>query len=167
MWRREFDLRQRLLNQYIGGIYQEKKSTRFLMVDHAGRIVSVAQKEHEQIYPEPGWVEHSPLEIWYRTQEVIAEALAKSGLSAKDLAAIGITNQRETTVAWEKATGKPVMNAIVWQDTRVGADVAKFGANGGQDRFRAKTGVPLSTYFSRLKMRWIFKNVARAEESGA
>ncbi|HJZ65928.1 MAG TPA: glycerol kinase GlpK [Candidatus Acidoferrum sp.] len=155
------------MNQYIGAIDQGTTSTRFIVFDHAGRIVSVAQKEHEQIYPEPGWVEHSPLEIWYRTQEVIAEALAKSGLSAKDLAAIGITNQRETTVAWEKATGKPVMNAIVWQDTRVGADVAKFGANGGQDRFRAKTGLPLSTYFSGLKLRWILKNVAGAEKRAA
>jgi len=155
------------LNQYIAAIDQGTTSTRFIVFDRAGRIVSVAQKEHEQIYPQPGWVEHSPLEIWYRTQEVIAEALAKSGLSAKDLAAIGITNQRETTVVWEKATGKPVMNAIVWQDTRVGADVAKFGADGGQDRFRAKTGLPLSTYFSGLKLRWILKNVPGAEKRAA
>jgi len=154
------------LNQYIGAIDQGTTSTRFIVFDLAGRIVSVAQKEHEQIYPQPGWVEHSPLEIWYRTQEVIAEALA-SGLSARDLAAIGITNQRETTVVWEKATGKPVMNAIVWQDTRVGGEVAKFSAEGGQDRFRAKTGLPLSTYFSGLKLRWILKNVAGAEKRAA
>ena len=155
------------MSQYIGAIDQGTTSTRFIVFGSAGQIVSVAQKEHEQIYPQPGWVEHSPLEIWYRTQEVIAEALAKSGLSSKDLAAIGITNQRETTVVWEKATGKPVMNAIVWQDTRVGPDVAKFSAEGGQDRFRAKTGLPLSTYFSGLKLRWILKNVPGAATRAA
>ena len=155
------------MNQYIGAIDQGTTSTRFIVFDRAGRIVGVAQKEHEQIYPQPGWVEHSPLEIWYRTQEVIAEALAKSGLGAQDLAAIGITNQRETTVVWERATGKPAMNAIVWQDTRVGRDVAKFSAEDGQDRFQAKTGLPLSTYFSGLKLRWILKNVAGAEKRAA
>ena len=152
------------MKSYLGAIDQGTTSTRFIVFDRSGRIVGVAQKEHEQIYPQPGWVEHNPTEIWQRTQEVILEALAKGGLGAQDLAAIGITNQRETTVVWEKATGRPVMNAIVWQDTRVSPDVTRFSAQGGQDRFRAKTGLPLSTYFSGLKLRWILKNVPRAEE---
>jgi glycerol kinase len=151
------------VNNYLGAIDQGTTSTRFIVFDKGGRIVSVAQKEHEQIFPQPGWVEHNPEEIWQRTQEVISESLAKGGLGAHELAAIGITNQRETTVVWEKATGKPVMNAIVWQDTRVGPEVAQFSAQGGQDRFRAKTGLPLSTYFSGLKLRWILKNVKGAE----
>jgi glycerol kinase len=152
------------VKSYLGAIDQGTTSTRFIVFDRTGKIVSVAQKEHEQIFPQPGWVEHNPAEIWQRTQEVISEALAKGGLGAQDLAAIGITNQRETTVVWEKATGKPVMNAIVWQDTRVSPDVAQFSAQGGQDRFRTKTGLPLSTYFSGLKLRWILKNVPRAAE---
>lgn len=152
------------MKSYLGAIDQGTTSTRFIVFDRSGRVVSIAQKEHEQIFPQPGWVEHNPEEIWKRTQEVISEALAKGGLGAQDLAAIGITNQRETTVVWEKATGKPVMNAIVWQDTRVSPDVAHFSAQGGQDRFRAKTGLPLSTYFSGLKLRWILKNVPRAVE---
>jgi glycerol kinase len=151
------------VNNFLGAIDQGTTSTRFIVFDKGGRIVSVAQKEHEQIFPQPGWVEHNPEEIWQRTREVISESLAKGGLGAHDLAAIGITNQRETTVVWEKATGKPVMNAIVWQDTRVGPEVAQFSAQGGQDRFRAKTGLPLSTYFSGLKLRWILKNVKGAE----
>lgn len=152
------------MKNYLGAIDQGTTSTRFIVFDKAGRIVSVAQKEHEQIFPQPGWVEHSPEEIWQRTREVMAEALAKGKLTANDLAAIGITNQRETSVVWEKATGKPVMNAIVWQDTRVSPDVAHFSAQGGQDRFRTKTGLPLSTYFSGLKLRWILKNVRGAAE---
>src|SRR5882672_5431380 len=161
-------MRLEAVKSYIGAIDQGTTSTRFIVFDKAGRIVSVAQKEHEQIFLQPGWVEHNPKEIWQRTQEVIAEAVERSGLRAEDFAAIGITNQRETTVVWEKATGKPVMNAIVWQDTRVGPDVAEFSAQGGQDRFRAKTGLPLSTYFSGLKLRWILKNVrgARARAEG-
>src|SRR5215475_10401379 len=152
------------VTKYLGAIDQGTTSTRFIVFDKAGRIVSVAQKEHEQIFPQPGWVEHDPAEIWQRTQEVISEALTKAGIGPQDLAAIGITNQRETTVVWEKATGKAVMNAIVWQDTRVAADVAQFSAQGGQNRFREKTGLPLSTYFSGLKLRWILKNVKGAEE---
>ena len=152
------------MKNYLGAIDQGTTSARFIVFDKAGRIVSVAQKEHEQIFPQPGWVEHNPEEIWQRTREVMAEALAKGKLTSDDLAAIGITNQRETTVVWEKSTGKPVMNAIVWQDTRVSPDVAHFSAQGGQDRFRAKTGLPLSTYFSGLKLRWILKNVRGAAE---
>ena len=112
-----------------------------MVFDQSARIVAVAQKEHEQIFPKPGWVEHDALEILRRTEEVIAEALAQRGLRASDLAAIGITNQRETTVLWERKTGKPVANAIVWQDTRVAEDVARFAQDGGQDRFRAQTGL--------------------------
>jgi len=129
--------------------------------------VAVAQKEHEQIFSKPGWVEHDPLEILRRTEEVIAEPLAQRGLRATDLAAIGITNQRETTVLWERKSGKPVANAIVWQDTRVADEVARFSKQGGQDRFRPKTGLPLSTYFSSLKLRWLLQNVPGAREKAA
>jgi len=130
-----------------------------MVFDRAGHVVSQAQKEHEQIYPQPGWVEHDPEEIWRSTQEVIAEAMAQRSLHPSDLAAIGITNQRETTVLWSRKTGKSVANALVWQDTRVAASVTDFTKSGGQDRFRAKTGLPLATYFSALKIRWILENV--------
>ena len=138
-----------------------------MVFDQSGRIVTVAQKEHEQIFPRPGWVEHDPLEILRRTEEVIAGALEQRGLRTSDLAAIGITNQRETTVLWERKTGKPVANAIVWQDTRVGEDVARFASEGGQDRFRAETGLPLSTYFSGLKLRWLLENIPGTRERAA
>jgi len=144
---------------YIGAIDQGTTSTRFIVFDRAGRIVSSAQEEHEQIYRQPGWVEHDPEEIWRRTQAVITKAMQASRLGPIDLAAIGITNQRETTVVWNKKTAKPVYNAIVWQDTRVAPEVAEFSKNGGQDRYRAKTGLPLATYFSGLKIRWILENV--------
>ena len=154
---------------YVGAIDQGTTSTRFIVFDRSGRIVSVAQKEHEQIYPKPGWVEHDAEEIWRRTEEVIGEAMAAAGLSRTDLAAVGITNQRETTVVWNRKTGKPVHNAIVWQDTRVAPTVAEYAAHGGQDRYRARTGLPLATYFSGLKLRWILENVPgvrRQAESG-
>ena len=138
-----------------------------MVFDKSARVVAVAQKEHEQIFPKPGWVEHDPLEILRRTEEVISEALAQRGLRASDLAAIGITNQRETTVLWERKTGKPAANAIVWQDTRVSEDVARFARDGGQDRFRPQTGLPLSTYFSSLKLRWLLENVPEAHEKAA
>jgi glycerol kinase len=138
-----------------------------MVFDRSARIVSVAQKEHEQIFPKPGWVEHDALEILRRTHEVISEGLEKRGLQASDLAAIGITNQRETTVVWDRKTGEPVANALVWQDTRVAEEVAHFASNGGQNRFRAQTGLPLSTYFSGLKLRWILRNVANARERAA
>jgi glycerol kinase len=147
---------------YIGAIDQGTTSTRFIVFDRAGRIVSSAQKEHEQIYPKPGWVEHDPEEIWRRTHDVIREAMEARGLRPTDLAAIGITNQRETTVVWHKKSGKPVHNAIVWQDTRVAPAVAEFAALGGQDRYRSRTGLPLATYFSGLKIRWILEEVAGA-----
>ncbi|MFZ0799724.1 MAG: glycerol kinase GlpK [Terriglobales bacterium] len=147
---------------YIGAIDQGTTSSRFIVFDRSGRIVSTAQKEHEQIYPQPGWVEHDPEEIWRRTNDVIEEAMESRGLRPEDLATIGITNQRETTVVWHKKSGKPVYNAIVWQDTRVAPAVAEFAARGGQDRYRAKTGLPLATYFSGLKIRWILESVAGA-----
>ncbi len=150
--------------EFIGALDQGTTSTRFLVFDRAGRIVASAQKEHQQIYPEPGWVEHDPEEIWLRTREVIAEAMAGSGLGHSDLAAIGITNQRETTVLWNRKTGRPVMNALVWQDTRVADYIHEFAREGGPDRFRAKTGLPLATYFSALKVRWVLDNVAGARE---
>jgi len=152
------------VKSYIGAIDQGTTSTRFMVFDHSARMVAVAQKEHEQIFPRPGWVEHDALEILRRTEEVITEALAQRGLRGSDLAAIGITNQRETTVLWERKTGKPVANAIVWQDTRVSEDVARFSGTGGQDRFRGQTGLPLSTYFSSLKLRWLLENVPEARE---
>jgi glycerol kinase len=152
---------------YIGAIDQGTTSTRFIVFDRPGRIVAVAQKEHEQIYPQPGWVEHDANEIWRRTQDVIAGALDQRGLRPSDLAAIGITNQRETAVVWHRQTGVPVYNALVWQDTRVADAVAELARHGGPDRFRAKTGLPLTTYFSGLKIRWILDHVpgirARAE----
>jgi len=138
-----------------------------MIFDRSGRVVASEQREHQQIYPKPGWVEHDPREIWRRTQEVIAGALQQRVLAPSDLAAIGITNQRETTVVWDRTTGEPVYNAIVWQDTRVADAVAEFARQGGQDRFRSITGLPLTTYFSALKIRWILDNVpgvrARAE----
>jgi glycerol kinase len=149
---------------YIGAIDQGTTSTRFIVFDRSGRVVSVAQKEHEQIYPNPGWVEHNPDEIWQRTQEVISGAMQRHHLRPSDLAAIGITNQRETTVVWDRKTGKPLANALVWQDTRVADYVSEFSKSGGQDRFRAKTGLPLTTYFSGLKIRWVLENVGGARE---
>jgi glycerol kinase len=149
---------------YLGAIDQGTTSTRFIVFDRAGRIVAQAQEEHEQIYPSPGWVEHDPEEIWRRTQAVIRLAMSERILRPADLAAIGITNQRETTVLWNKKTGVPLCNAIVWQDTRVEGMVAEFAKNGGPDRFRGKTGLPLSTYFSAMKIRWILENVRDARE---
>jgi glycerol kinase len=144
---------------YLGAIDQGTTSTRFIVFDPSGRIVSVAQKEHEQIFPRPGWVEHDPDEIWRRTREVIDQAMLAAGLLPADLAAIGITNQRETAIVWNSKTGRPVHNALVWQDTRVDDAVAEFSRDGGQNRFRETTGLPLATYFSGLKIRWLLKNI--------
>jgi glycerol kinase len=155
--------------QYAGAIDQGTTSTRFMIFDHGGNVVSIAQKEHEQIYPKPGWVEHDPAEVWARTQEVTAEALSSAGIDKGDLAGIGITNQRETTVVWDRSTGEAVYNAIVWQDTRTDQICNKLMADGGQDRFRLKTGLPIATYFSGPKVRWILDEVGGAEaraESG-
>ena len=155
------------MKRHIGAIDQGTTSTRFIVFDNDGRIVSVAQKEHRQIYPKPGWVEHDAEEIITNTIEVAGEGLKRAGISAGDLAAVGITNQRETTVIWEKKTGKAIANAIVWQDTRVADDVSRYAANGGQNRFRELTGLPLSTYFSSLKVRWLLENVADAKKKAA
>jgi glycerol kinase len=152
------------VSNYIGAIDQGTTSTRFIVFDRSGRIVSVAQKEHQQIYPQPGWVEHDAEEIWRRTQDVIGEAMKQRGLKVSDLAAIGITNQRETTVVWDRKTGHPVYNALVWQDTRVDNYVSELARESGLDRFRAKTGLPLATYFSGLKIRWILENVPGVRE---
>jgi glycerol kinase len=150
--------------KYAAAVDQGTTSTRFMIFDHAGKVVEVDQREHEQIYPKPGWVEHNPMEIWQRTEEVIAEALKKSKVDPKDIAAVGVTNQRETTVVWEKATGKPVYNAIVWQDTRTDTICNDLAKSGGQDRFRPKVGLPLATYFSGPKIKWILDNVAGVRE---
>ncbi len=150
--------------KYAAAVDQGTTSTRFMIFDHSGQVVGVDQKEHEQIYPKPGWVEHDPMEIWTRTQEVIEGALRKSGVDPKEIAAVGVTNQRETTVVWEKATGKPVYNAIVWQDTRTDKICNELAADGGQDRLRPKTGLPLATYFSGPKIKWILDNVPGVRE---
>jgi len=141
--------------QVVAAIDQGTTSTRFMIFDHAGKVISLHQLEHRQIYPKPGWVEHDPIEIWQRTREVIQGGLNKANLAASDLAAIGITNQRETTVVWNRKTGKPYMNAIVWQDTRTDGLINQLALEGGQDRFREQTGLPLATYFSGPKIRWM------------
>src|SRR5215207_2276283 len=150
------------MSQYVAAIDQGTTSTRFIVFDHGGNIIAVDQKEHRQIYPKAGWVEHDALEIWARTQEVIKGALEKGNISTKDIVAIGITNQRETTVVWDKNTGKPIYNAIVWQDTRTDTIINELAKDGGQDRFRTKTGLPLATYFSGPKIKWILDNVPDA-----
>jgi glycerol kinase len=143
--------------EYAAAIDQGTTSTRFMVFDHGGQVVSVDQKEHEQIYPKPGWVEHDALEIWERTQEMVKAGVGKT--KAADIAAVGVTNQRETTVVWDRSTGEPVHNAIVWQDTRTDQICNELSADGGQDRFRAKTGLPIATYFSGPKIKWILDNV--------
>jgi glycerol kinase len=144
--------------RYIAAIDQGTTSTRCILFDRSGPV-GVAQKEHRQIYPRPGWVEHDPLEIWQRTQEVVREAISRIGAKAGDIAALGITNQRETTVVWDRVTGQPLCNAIVWQDTRTKDLCDRLAAEGGQDRFRAVTGLPLATYFSGPKLQWLLQNV--------
>ena len=155
------------MSRYVAAIDQGTTSTRFVIFDADGQSVGMAQQEHEQVYPQPGWVEHRPQEIWARTEAVIADALATTGLTAADLVAIGVTNQRETTVVWDRFTGEPVGNAIVWQDTRTDQICRDLSADAGRDRFRASTGLPLATYFSGPKVVWILDNIpgarARAE----
>ena len=156
------------MTQYIVAIDQGTTSTRCMIFDHDGTVVSVGQKEHEQIFPQAGWVEHDPLEIWDNTREVVGQALARGNPEHHDIAAVGITNQRETTVVWDKTTGQPVYNAIVWQDTRTAAIVEELGASdGGADRYKDRVGLPLATYFAGPKVRWILDNVdgARARPS--
>ena len=150
--------------KYVGALDQGTTSTRFMIFDHSGNVIAVDQKEHEQIYPKPGWVEHDAMEIWTRSKEVISGALAKAGIQPSDLAAVGVTNQRETTVIWDRTTGRPVHNAIVWQDTRTDTICNDLAKDGGQDRFREKVGLPLATYFSGPKIRWILDNVPGVRE---
>jgi len=154
------------MTQYVLAVDQGTTSTRAIVFDHSGLIVAVGQKEHEQIFPRAGWVEHNPTEISSNTRDVIGQALAKANLNISDVAAVGITNQRETAVVWDRTTGEPVYNAIVWQDTRTQAIVEELGAlGGGGDRYKAKVGLPLATYFSGPKIKWILDNVdgARAK----
>lgn len=151
---------------YIAAIDQGTTSSRCMIFNHAGEAAGSYQLEHQQIYPQPGWVEHDPMEIWQRTQEVIQGALQKVGITYKNLKAIGVTNQRETTVVWDRRTGRPLYNAIVWMDTRNNKLVADLIAkSGGQDRYRPQTGLPLTTYFSGLKVKWLLENVAAVREA--
>ena len=145
--------------KYIAAIDQGTTSTRCILFNHAGEIVSSGQLEHEQIYPQAGWVEHDALEIWQNTEKVIQMAREAANAQAGDIAAVGITNQRETTLAWDKHTGQPYHNAVVWMDTRTSEIVKRLSADGGQDRFRPKTGLPLATYFSGTKLLWLLENV--------
>ncbi len=146
------ELRDRLMSVYL-----------FAIFNHSGLPVGMHQMEHKQIYPQAGWVEHDPMEIWARTEDVIKGALKNAGIKASDIAAVGVTNQRETTVVWDKKTGKPYYNAIVWQDTRTDKLIKSFEGNVGQGRFRDKVGLPLATYFSGPKVRWILDNVPEAK----
>jgi len=145
--------------KYIAAIDQGTTSTRCMLFDHKGNVIVVDQKEHKQIYPKPGWVEHDPIEIWERTCEVLIGALKKVNLTKDNIAAIGITNQRETTLVCDKITGKPIHNAIVWQDTRTDTICNKLAQSGGQDRFRDKVGLPLATYFSGPKIKWMLDHI--------
>ncbi len=153
-----------MTDKYILAIDQGTTSSRAIIFNHGGQIVSVGQKEHEQIFPRAGWVEHNPIEVWDAVREVVAEALAKASLNKESIQAVGITNQRETTVVWNKETGQPVYNAIVWQDTRTGKIIEELGG-GDQDKYKARVGLPLATYFSGPKVKWILDNVegARAD----
>ncbi|MDY7542729.1 MULTISPECIES: glycerol kinase GlpK [unclassified Cryobacterium] len=147
---------------YVIAIDQGTTSTRAIIFDKAGSIVSTGQLEHEQIFPRAGWVEHDPMEIWNNTREVIGQALSKADITRHDLAAVGITNQRETAVVWDRTTGLPVYNAIVWQDTRTQPIVDRLAADGGVERFKKQVGLPLATYFSGTKIVWILENVEGA-----
>lgn len=149
---------------FILALDQGTTSTRAIVFDHSGRRVSVGQLEHRQIFPQAGWVEHDPMEIWHNTQEVIGVALARADITRHDIAAVGITNQRETAILWDRRTGEPVHNAIVWQDTRTQEIVDRLAADGGVDRFRARTGLPLAAYFSATKIAWVLENVPGARE---
>ncbi|MFA4841710.1 MAG: FGGY family carbohydrate kinase, partial [Agrococcus sp.] len=152
------------MNDYVIAIDQGTTSTRAILFDHAGSIVSTGQLEHEQIFPQAGWVEHDPKEIWNNTREVIGQALSKANVTRHNVKAIGITNQRETAVVWNRTTGEPVYNAIVWQDTRTQKIVDRL-ADGDVERYKQKVGLPLATYFSGTKIVWILENVEGAREA--
>ena len=155
------------MRSYVGAIDQGTTSTRFMVFDRAGQVVASSQREHRQLCPRPGWVEHDALEIWRNTGDVIATALGEAGLAAGEIAAVGITNQRETTLLWDRRSGEPVHPALVWQDMRVEGRVAEYGQDGGPDRFRAATGLPLASYFSALKLQWLLENVPGAAARAA
>jgi glycerol kinase len=149
----------------VGAIDQGTTSSRFMIFDELGRVVATSQEEHRQIFPRPGWVEHDPIEVIEKTKAVIARALSQAGIAASDLAAIGITNQRETTVVWDRKTGAPLHNALVWQDTRTADLCQRLAGDEGTDRFRARTGLPLATYFSGPKLAWLLENVPAVAEA--
>ncbi len=155
------------MGNYVGAIDQGTTSSRFVVFDHAGSMVSSCQTEHEQILPQPGWVEHDAVEIWRNTCSVVEGAMKKAGLQAADLDSLGITSQRETTVVWNPKTGQPWFNAIVWQDTRTAELVAKLEAGGEGSLIRRKTGLPVATYFSAVKMRWLLDNVPDLQVAAA
>jgi glycerol kinase len=150
------------MTKYVAAIDQGTTSSRCILFDQQGQIVASAQKEHRQIFPQPGWVEHDAVEIWANVQTVVKGALARAGATPKDVAAVGVTNQRETTVLWDRRTGKPVANAIVWQDTRTDRLCRELAGEAGADRFRDRCGLPLATYFSGPKLRWLLDNVEGA-----
>jgi glycerol kinase len=150
--------------EYAAALDQGTTSSRCMIFDHGGQVAAVEQLEHEQIYPQAGWVEHDANEIWQRCRQVMDAALEKVGGNADDIAALGVTNQRETTVVWDRSTGEPVFNAIVWQDTRTDKICEELSEDGGQDRFRLKNGLPIATYFSGPKVRWILENVDGTRE---
>ena len=153
------------MNAYMMSLDQGTTSTRAIIFDHSGRIVSKSQREHEQILPQAGWVEHNPQEIWDNTREVMGEALSRATLTRHDIAGLGITNQRETAMMWNKSTGELVYNAIVWQDTRTQDVIDRMEAAHGSDYFRKKTGLPLATYFAASKIVWILDNVEGARKA--
>ena len=152
------------MSRYVVALDQGTTSTRAIVFDHAGSIVSTGQLEHQQIMPQAGWVEHDPMEIWSNAREVIGQALSRAQLTRHDIEALGITNQRETAIVWDRRTGEPVYNAIVWQDTRTQELIDSLAGDVGTQRFQHKTGLPLATYFSASKIAWILDNVDNARE---
>ncbi|MDO5735328.1 MAG: glycerol kinase GlpK [Propionibacteriaceae bacterium] len=153
-----------MAEKYVLAIDQGTTSSRAIIFDHGGQIVATGQKEHEQIFPRAGWVEHNAVEIWDNIRAVVADALSKKSLNYSDIAAVGITNQRETTLVWDKTTGEPVYNAIVWQDTRTAKIVDDLGGEEGQDKYKARVGLPLATYFAGPKVKWVLDNVEGARQ---
>jgi glycerol kinase len=155
------------MRRFVAAIDQGTTSSRCIVFDRSGHVVGTAQREHEQLFPQPGWVEHDPETLWRNTEYVIGAVLEQTGLSAADIAAVGVTNQRETTVVWDRADGRPVYNAIVWQDTRTAALCAELGGQHGPNRYADRTGLPLSTYFAGPKLRWILDHVPGARARAA
>ncbi|MEG4331079.1 glycerol kinase GlpK [Microcoleus sp. AT9_A2] len=154
-----------MVKKYVAAIDQGTTSTRFIIFDRLGQIICSNQQEHQQIYPQPGWVEHNPDEIWQRTQSVIKNAFEIGNIEPTDIAALGITNQRETTIIWDRKTGKSYGNAIVWQDTRTHQICEKLAEVEGKDRFQKRCGLPLATYFSGPKIKWMLDNIAGLREA--